>query len=119
MDDFLSEARREEVLSALRALGCQEPGGWRELTDVEVENFRRLLRDSSVAGRVISCHCRVKFLELRDFCRFSGMRCNTLDRICEAGALYSGCRELHLFIVETWPWVLFGESLHRCQCYLC
>jgi hypothetical protein len=72
VDDFLSEERREDVLTALRALGCQEPGGWRELCDGEVESFRRLLRDSAVAGRVISCSSRVKFLELRDFCRCSG-----------------------------------------------
>ena len=41
-------------------------------------------------SRVVSSSGRIKFLDLRAF-----------------------CRDLHIFIVETWPWVLFGESLHR------
>ena len=89
--DFLSEVKREEVLAALQKLGCQdEDGKERDLNQGELENYRKLLQGISVISRVVRSSGRIKFLDLRAF-----------------------CRDLHIFIVETWPWVLFGESLHR------
>jgi hypothetical protein len=52
--------------------------------------FRRLVQEIRVTGRVAACDARVRVLILRDF-----------------------TTELHVFIAATWPWVLFGESLHR------
>lgn len=90
--DFLSEAKREVVIDALRDLGRYDlaSGARDHLQEEELDNYRRLLQGIAVIGRVVSSSGRVKFLQLRSF-----------------------SRDLHMFIVETWPWVLFGESLHR------
>ena len=54
--------------------------------------YRRILQGFAVVGRVVSSRDRVKVLDLQKY-----------------------CRDLHITITDTSPWVLFGESVHRCD----
>ena len=49
MKDFLSEAKRQEVLAALQILGCQdEAGREQELQEGELDNYRCCNRSHQV-----------------------------------------------------------------------
>lgn len=82
-------------------------------------NSRKLLKYCSVISRVVRCKSKVKFLDLRDYCRYIQYFQIYIRTLLTSWQEYTAQREiylrdLHVFIVETWPWVLFGESLHRC-----
>ena len=53
-------------------------------------NYRRILQGFAVVGRVVSSRDRVRVLDLQKY-----------------------CRDLHITITDTSPWVLFGENVHR------
>ena len=89
-DLFFSEKNRENVLKAVADLSQWRKSYRREMHNSEKESLRRLLQGINVLGRVGTSGSLVKVLELR---RFS--------------------IEFHVFIQETWPWILLGESVHR------
>ena len=91
-DTFLSEKKGPLILQNIQKLGIwrDKSGMYEALTDIEVENFRRLLEGISVIGRVAASSHKVKVLQLRSF-----------------------SQEYHMFIVTTWSWILFSESIHR------
>ena len=89
-DLFFSERNRQSVINSVENLALWRKSYRREMFESEKENLRRLLQGISVLGRVGTSGGLVQVLKLR---RFS--------------------IELHIFIQETWPWILLGEGVHR------
>ena len=89
-DMFLGDERRPHILNLISGLGIWDKEGKRDLTQIELDNFRRLIEGVSVIGRVAACNVRVKVLELRKY-----------------------CIEYHMFVSSIWSWILWGETSHR------
>ena len=89
-DMFFHENQRRELIELIANLQIWSEEGKRELTETELNNFKTLIQGAAVICRVASCNQKVKVLELRRF-----------------------CIDYHLFISQTWPWILWGETFHR------
>ena len=89
-DLFFSEQNRSKVVDAVENLSFWKKSYRREMFESEKLNLVRLLQGLSVLGRVGTSGHLVQVLKLRRF---------SID--------------LHIFIQESWSWILLGESVHR------
>lgn len=89
-DLFFSERNRLSVVSAVESLSFWRKSYRREMFESEKQNLVRVLQGMSVLGRVGTSGHQVQVFKLRKF-----------------------SIEFHIFIQETWPWILLGESVHR------
>ena len=83
---------------------------------------RNVPKDCFVISRVVRCKSKLKFLQ--DYSRYQFLYLylqhfhTYIHTLLTSWQIIKGhnkiyFRDLHVLIVETWRWVLFGESLHR------
>lgn len=89
-DLFFSEKNRDNLINMVESLTFWRKSYRRAMSEADKINLRRLVQGLAVMGRVGTSGQLVKVFNLRNY----GI-------------------ELHLFIQETWPWILLGESVHR------
>ena len=89
-DNLYKEAKREEIIDIIAAMSQWEKLWKTPMSESEKEMFRRLIQYLAVVCRVLSSD---KFIKVQMF--------------------HDYCIKAYRHILESFPWVLLSQSIHR------
>ena len=104
VQQFFSEAKREQVLEALSSMRAWHVSRGSSMTEEEKEKIRSLMQRLTVINRVMSSDSLVKVLEFRSYCL------ETYEQILTDFPFASVSETVHRLLAHTWEFVVLNGN---------